>query len=149
MKPKFEFLEHSADIFFRAYGKNLKEVFENAAAAMFSSMINLEEIQPAIALPIDLEHSEIDMLLHDFLEELLIESETRNMIFSVVKVMIVENKEEEKFELKAIAVGDEIKGKALDTEIKAVTFHELEIGELGEEAGEDAGLKYGQVILDI
>ena len=36
MEKKFEFLEHTADIKFRAFGKTLEEVFENSALAVSS-----------------------------------------------------------------------------------------------------------------
>jgi hypothetical protein len=42
----FRFLEHTADVYIAAYGKNLKEAFENAAAAMFETMTNLNQITP-------------------------------------------------------------------------------------------------------
>ena len=35
---KFEFLEHTADVYIAAYGKNLAEAFENAAFAMSNVM---------------------------------------------------------------------------------------------------------------
>jgi len=35
---KFEFIEHTADVKFRAYGKSLNEAFGNSALAMFASM---------------------------------------------------------------------------------------------------------------
>ena len=36
---KFEYFEHTADILFKAYGKDVNEVFENAALAMFQVMV--------------------------------------------------------------------------------------------------------------
>ena len=38
MKVKFKFLKHTADVKFRAYGKNLNELFENSSLAMFKAM---------------------------------------------------------------------------------------------------------------
>ena len=39
MKP-FEYLEHTADIKFRAYGYTPEEMLTNAAAALFKSMVD-------------------------------------------------------------------------------------------------------------
>ncbi len=39
----FEFLEHMADAYVAAYGKNLAEAFENAALAMFNVMTETEK----------------------------------------------------------------------------------------------------------
>jgi len=35
---KYKFLEHKADIKFRAFGENVSEAFENSALAMFNAM---------------------------------------------------------------------------------------------------------------
>ncbi len=35
---KFEFLEHTADVYIRAHGKTMEEAYENAALAMFETI---------------------------------------------------------------------------------------------------------------
>ena len=42
-QKQYEYLEHTADVKFLAYGKTLEEVFENAALAMFNVMIDTEK----------------------------------------------------------------------------------------------------------
>jgi SHS2 domain-containing protein len=42
---KYEFLEHTADVTFKAYGRNLNELFENAAEALESTMVLLDEVE--------------------------------------------------------------------------------------------------------
>ncbi|PIZ80948.1 protein archease, partial [Candidatus Pacearchaeota archaeon CG_4_10_14_0_2_um_filter_31_10] len=73
---KFEFLEHTADIKFRAYGSDLNEIFENSAYALKEVMVggkvkgkNKKKfliINP-VSLRIDLKR-----LLYSFLEKFLI-----------------------------------------------------------------------------
>ena len=49
MEPKvipFEILDHPADIGFRAFGRTLPELFENAALAMLSIRAEVEDVQP-------------------------------------------------------------------------------------------------------
>ena len=41
---KYEYLEHTADIKFLAYGETVEEVFENAALAMFNVIIDTEKV---------------------------------------------------------------------------------------------------------
>ncbi len=41
---EYEYLEHTADIKYLAYGKNLEEVFENAALAMFNVIIDTQQV---------------------------------------------------------------------------------------------------------
>ena len=43
---RFEFLEHTADLYIAAYGRSLEETFENAAYAMFEGMTDLAKVQP-------------------------------------------------------------------------------------------------------
>jgi hypothetical protein len=47
-KKDFEFLEHTADAYVAAYGKNLAEAFENSARATFEVMTDLKEVSPRI-----------------------------------------------------------------------------------------------------
>ena len=41
---KFEFLEHTADVYIRAHGKTMEEAYENAALAMFETMTDTDKI---------------------------------------------------------------------------------------------------------
>ena len=41
---KYEFLEHTADATLKAYGRDLNELFENAAEAFESTMVFLDEV---------------------------------------------------------------------------------------------------------
>jgi SHS2 domain-containing protein len=41
---KFEFLEHTADVFVRAHGRSMEEAYENAALAMFETMTDSDKI---------------------------------------------------------------------------------------------------------
>ncbi|MEW6070047.1 MAG: archease, partial [Candidatus Thermoplasmatota archaeon] len=42
---KYSFIEHTADIAIRAYGKNLAECFENAAVAMFDIISDTKKVK--------------------------------------------------------------------------------------------------------
>jgi SHS2 domain-containing protein len=41
---KFEFLEHTADVYIAAHGQTLEEAFENAALAMFEVMTDTDKV---------------------------------------------------------------------------------------------------------
>ena len=41
---KFEFLEHTADVYIRAHGKTMEEAYENTALAMFEVMTDTDKI---------------------------------------------------------------------------------------------------------
>jgi len=70
----YKFLEEigTADIAFEAVGRDLSELFRDAADATMNVMIdNLEAIEPRETRHIELSSDEIDMLLFDFLQELI------------------------------------------------------------------------------
>ena len=120
----FEYFEVTADIGFRAYGKNLNEAFENAGLAIFNIISDTDDIDSTKEISFDITSEDNVSLLYDYLEELLFYHEVEFMLFSQFDVEIGEN-----FHLKAT-----IKGEPIDwdkherkTEIKAITFHKMEV----------------------
>src|SRR3989338_7129900 len=91
-KNKFKFLEDVAiaDIAFEAYGKNYSGLFENAANAIFSLTADLKTLKPEIKKKVKLENSKIDLLLYDFLSEILYIKDADGLIFCRCKVGIKE-----------------------------------------------------------
>ena len=70
----FHYLEEIgiADIAFEAAGRDLPELFTAAADATMNVMIdNLDAIEPRETRQIELSNDKIDMLLFDFLQELI------------------------------------------------------------------------------
>ena len=47
MSKKFEFLEHTADAKFRAYGTDMDAAFSNAALAL-KQLINVKKARPSV-----------------------------------------------------------------------------------------------------
>ena len=130
-KKKYKFLEKVAiaDIAYEAYGKDLNELFENAALAIFELSANLKTIDAKKKLEIKLENEKIENLLYDFLSEILFLKDSKYIVFKKVKVSIKENKKGKKFQLKAILEGDTInpQKQQLENDIKAITMHMFEV----------------------
>ena len=120
----FEFLEHVADLRFMAYGKSLNDCFQNSAKAMFSAISDLKSIDEKDLKRIALEAEDLEVLLYDFLSELLFLFETRGLLFKKFHVSIDRNKG---YRLKAELYGEKFNPKKheIKTEIKAVTYHEM------------------------
>src|SRR3989344_3493028 len=121
----FEYLEHTADAKFRAYGATLGECFENSAKAMVNVVCALEKISAAEETEINAEAESAEDLLHKFLENLLFEIETREMLYSEFKIEI--SNDRTRWFLKCIARGEAInlEKHSIKSEIKAVTWHEF------------------------
>lgn len=127
MPPKdFEFLEHTADLKFRSYGKTLDACFENAAKAMFSSILDLSSVIVKIERRIEINSSSLETLLHDFLSEILFLFETEDLVFREFHVSIKKNRE---YQISAKLKGEKFnpKRQGIMTDIKAVTYHEMRI----------------------
>lgn len=139
---EFEILEHTADIGIAAYGKNKREVFINAAKGMFEIIAgenrNLKE---NFYDKIKLEAESLEDLLIAWLNELLYIGETRLVILNKFQI-----KELSDFQIKAEVRGTKINPPSIKIkkEIKAVTYHRLEI-----KKDRESGLWRAQVIFDI
>ena len=122
----FEFLEHTADLKFRSYGKTLEVCFTNAAKALFSSILDLDSVAVESERGIELESDSLETLLHDFLSEILFLFETEDLVF---KEFIVSIREGEGYTLSAKLRGERFnpRNHAVTTEVKAVTYHELRV----------------------
>lgn len=120
----FEYFDVTADIGFKAYGKNLNEAFENAGLAIFNIISDTEDIDAVNEISFEL-HSEDEVsLLYDYLEELLFYHEVEFMLFSSFHVEITDD-----LHLKAKIMGEAIDWDKHErkTEIKAITFHKMEV----------------------
>lgn len=130
---KYKYLEDVAiaDIAYEAYGKDLNELFENAATAIFELSAKLNTVEPKSKVEVNLKSGKLDSLLYDFLSEILFLKDTKYMVFRKVKVRIREGK---KNELHAILEGDGInpKKQQLENDIKAITMHMFELRKVKE-----------------
>ena len=87
----YEFLEDvaTADIAFRAWGKDLEETFIAAADATMNVMVEeLDSIQPRERREFKLENEALDMLLFNFLQELIYYKDAEKLLLRVNQVEI-------------------------------------------------------------
>ncbi len=123
---RYEYFETTADIGIIAYGRDLNELFENAALAVFDIMCNVEKVNPKEEREINVEEEDLGDLLVSWLTELLALKDIENILFGKFDVNI-ENKNK-KYILNAKAYGEKAKEEhELETEVKAITYHKMEI----------------------
>ena len=133
----------TADIAFEASGRDLPELFIDAADATTNVMIdNLDAIEPRETRLIALSNDKIDMLLFDFLQELIYFKDAERVLLRVRDAEI--DKKNETYFLNA-----EVAGETLDAarhqqraDVKAVTLHDFSV------AKDDGGWR-ARVLLDI
>jgi SHS2 domain-containing protein len=123
---KFDFLEHTADVYVRAHGKTMEEAFENAALSMFETITDTDKVVPAQEDSIEVEAEDQYALLYNWLEVLLVKSETLEMLYS--KFQITSWKEtNENFKIKAKIWGEKFDHQKHPQKVavKAVTYHRM------------------------
>ena len=127
-KKRFEFLEHTADAYIAAYGKDMTEAFENAALAMFEVMTEAEKISPTNEDRVEVEGQDEYALLYNWLEALLVKAEINRMLYSKFDISHME-RTSRGFSLRAKIWGEKFDPtKHLQkVGIKAVTYHRMEI----------------------
>jgi len=120
MSKRFEEIEHTADLAIRAYGRDLRELFANAAHGMFALMAEPSLEEPAREQEVSLEATDYEGLLVDWLNELIYLHEVEGETYSqfAIKTLLPTG-------LKAQVTGGPTKIKT--RAIKAATFHELEV----------------------
>ena len=141
----YKFLEEigTADIAFEATGRDLPELFTAAADATMNVMIdNLEAIESRETREIELSSDKIDMLLFDFLQELIYFKDANRLLLRARDTQI-EQKDEAYF-LKAKVVGERLDDTRHQqrADVKAVTLHGFSVEKY------DGGWK-AKVLLDI
>jgi len=118
---KYKFLEHTADIKFRASGKTLAEAFENSVLAVSEVLAKKKKVGETITKKVKVEGEDEKELLYKLLDEMNFQLDANNFLVASAKI--------------------KIKGKSLDIEfkgddstkyddldhIKAATYAEMEI----------------------
>lgn len=123
----YEYFEHTADVGFIARGQNLEELFENSAKALMNVMINLEGVEEQLKREITLMGGTLEVLLYNWLSELLFIFDVEELIFKRFNMRIVKVKNE--YFLRAEGFGEKfnVQKHGAGVEVKAVTYHMLEV----------------------
>ena len=126
---RYEEISHTADVALRIYGKDLGELFTNAACGMFDIIADLEGLKASVSVDVTLEAPSKEELLVAWLDELLYNFYTKGIIF--FKFDIIKLNENH---LSAKARGRHLgeNKNRLKREIKAATFHNIAIKEIPE-----------------
>jgi SHS2 domain-containing protein len=130
MKPQWlEFVDHTADEYIRVTGADLPQLLERLAWAMFSLLTDMECIRPQKRWRIAVEADDPESLVVRWLSELNVLHQTDHVLLSEFDVSV-----SGKTALEAVVRGETIDHERHDifTEIKAVTYHGLDITRCGD-----------------
>ena len=136
----------TADIAFEATGRGLPELFTAAADATMNVMIdNLDSIESRETQQINLSNDNIEMLLFDFLQELIYFKDAKRLLLRAPEVRI--DHKDEAYVLKATLAGERLDDTRHQqrADVKAVTLHGFSVKQ---DDPPEAGWK-AKVLLDI
>ncbi len=147
----FAFFDHTGDIGVRLEGRTLDDLFASAAAAFTDTVTDPARIEPRRRASINLEAPALDLLLVDWLSELLYRFETEQLLVAATEVHIsgCDLGRSRSNTAAAIALQAVVTGETFDPErhgvkalVKAITYHALEVRE-------DADGWHATVVFDI
>ncbi|WXG43146.1 MAG: archease [Promethearchaeati archaeon SRVP18_Atabeyarchaeia-1] len=125
----YRYLEHTADVMIEARGASIGEAFSFGAEAMFNVMLDPSKVDQKMSVKIEVSAEDIEALLYSWLEELLFRFSVDRIAFSAFR-----------FHLVKVGGGlkgmGEARGETYDpkkhgrkTEVKAITYAEMQITE--------------------
>jgi SHS2 domain-containing protein len=133
----------TADVAFQAWGKSIEEMFVEAAEATTNVMVEeLAAIERRETVSLVMENDDPEMLLFDFLGELVYLKDARRLLLRVLNLAITGNNGV--WELAVTLTGEKIDPSRhpLNVDIKAVTLHLFEVAQT------DSGWQ-ATVVLDV
>ncbi len=118
---KFKFIDDlTSDVMFEAYGKDLKEVFTNAAEAMFKVICQIGKVKPSRHVIVKAEGENASQLMINWLQELIAAVDTEGMFFSKFDIQEISEKH-----IKARCWGEPVSPGKGGTVVKAVTYYKF------------------------
>ena len=118
----YEFLEHTADIKFKARGRNLGELFKNSAKALIKTINSEEKIKDIKERIIKVNGRDKEELLLNFLEEFLYLVDAKNFLTSKITNLKINGNQ-----LVCKVIGDDFKNYNLSNHVKAITYSGMKI----------------------
>ena len=121
-----ETFDHTADLGLRIRAADLDTLFAEAAVALFAVLVeDLDTVHATIRIEIDLTGSDRELLLFDWLQELLYRFDAEHLLFARFEVKVRPDS------LSGTAWGEKLDRERheLAHEVKAVTYHGLKVEE--------------------
>jgi SHS2 domain-containing protein len=124
---RWEHFRHEADIGVRGFGATPARAFEQAALAMTAVIVPPEEVRQVETAPIEVQGPDLELLLFSWLNAVIFEMDTRNLLFGRYEATIRGDR------LTGTAFGEpiDIERHRPAVEIKAATFAELKVARDG------------------
>ena len=138
----YEFFDHTGDIAVSLRGSTLAELFGAAATAFTDSITAIDRVEPKRPEEVELDAPELDLLLVDFLSELLYRFDTRGWLTRYAELDLTEK--DGGWSLQGTLRGERHDAARHEVKllIKGVTYHGLHVRRV-------AGQWTAKVVFDI
>lgn len=140
----YSFLEHTADVKFRADGATLEDMFVSAAEALNETIRGDIEILEQAEKSFEIEGKDKPSLLYSFLENFLVMLDSENFLVSKIKSIEIRDGK-----LKCVVSGDKADNYCFTNDVKAITYSEMFVREKEKIDGKGEEGWECQVVLDV
>ena len=127
MKPYFEFIDHTADILFRAYASTEAELFAQCALALEDAQVEISQIHHKETITITGCNAALDRLWFDFSDHILYYKDADLLVFSKFDIKITNKNNEYCLECKAHGEKIDFARHHPKVDVKAITMHLFEV----------------------
>lgn len=121
MSQGYEEIEHTADLALRVWGEDFYSLLIHSAQGMYALMGVVPKLESRIEINFQISQDSLETILVDFLSEVLYLVEDKKLAFRIFAFSTQEAN------LEVRATGNLV--DSIDRNIKAVTFHNLDIKE--------------------
>ena len=127
MSGGFKYLEHITDAYIESWGDNLEEAFSYAAIATINVMFEIKNVRGISKTYFQVEGEDYLELLFNWLEKVLLLISIDNQVISSFEIKI--SKLDKKYRLTGWGMAEaiDISKHNYRTEIKGITYHEMEV----------------------
>jgi SHS2 domain-containing protein len=130
--PGYEFLPHTTDAYIQAAGSTFEEALSYSGMALFDTICDLKSISPNRVEDVEVTGPDEVALLYNWLESLLLKFELEHKVYSKFDVTLTKRPSN------SLQANAKIFGELYDkrkhgakVEVKAVTYHKMEIARDG------------------
>ena len=138
----FTYFSHTGDIGLTITAPSLDELFASAAAGLTDTITDRSLVEAAESIPVDLRASAVDLLLVDWLNELVYRFEAEGFLVAQARVTVARRSDH-------VAVTGSIEGERVQPDrhpikvlVKAATYHTLQVRRTGSEW-------HARIVLDV
>lgn len=136
---QFEILDISGDAGIRAFGKDLQELFTNAASGMYSLITDVTAFKEEKTITVSAESHSLESLLVSWLNELVFYFDTYGFIGNKIEVAEFSIQTDKPADMQHCKMTAFLSGEDFDPErherrllIKAATYHKLRVDKTGD-----------------